>query len=81
VLFAGADGIGRELPLRPPAGTPPPLPHRLPEALDNLAASEAARRWFGPVFLDAYLCYKRAETERAAGLDPAELCARYAEVY
>jgi glutamine synthetase len=81
VLFAGADGIGRELPLRPPAGTPPPLPHRLPEALDNLAASEAARRWFGPVFLDAYLCYKRAEAERAAGLDPAELCARYAEVY
>jgi glutamine synthetase len=80
VLFAGADGIGRELPLRPP-GTPPLLPRRLSEALDHLAASGAARRWFGPVFLDAYLCYKRAEAERAAGLDPATLCARYAEVY
>jgi glutamine synthetase len=81
VLFAGADGISRALPLRPPAGTPALLPRRLSEALDALAASEAARGWFGPVFLDAYLRYKRAEAERAKGLDPAELCARYAEVY
>ena len=81
VLFAGADGISRELPLRPPSGTPAALPRRLPEALDNLAESEAARSWFGPVFLDAYLCFKRAEAERALGLDPSELCARYAEVY
>ncbi len=81
VLFAGADGISRALPLRAPAGTPARLPRRLAEALDHLAASEAARRWFGPVLLDAYLCYKRTEAERAKGLDPAELCARYAEIY
>ena len=81
VLFAGADGISRALPLHPPSASPPSLPRRLSEALDTLAASEAVGSWFGPVFLDAYLCFKRAEAERAKGLDPAELCARYAEVY
>ncbi len=81
VVFAGAEGISRALSWQKPAGGPEPLPRILPEALDRLADSEAARRWFGPVFLDAYLRYKRAEAEHMAGLEPAELCARYAEVY
>ncbi len=81
VIFAGADGISRGLTLRPRSGPAELLPRTLPAALDNLANSEAARRWFGPVFLEAYLRYKRVEAERVAGLDAAELCARYAEVY
>jgi glutamine synthetase len=46
-----------------------------------MARSEAVQRWFGPVFLEAYLRHKRSELAHVAGLDAAELCARYAEIY
>jgi glutamine synthetase len=79
VIFAGADGIRRKLPL--PAGTPPALPHSLPEALDRLDASDTVKSWFGPTHFDAYMRFKRVEAEKVAGLSAPELCARYAEVY
>jgi glutamine synthetase len=81
VIFAGADGLRRELTL-PPSGTDAPsLPHSLPQALDALEASETAQHWLGPVFLNAYLRHKRAEIEQVADLSPEELCARYFETY
>lgn len=79
VVFAGVDGIRRELLL--PSGPPAALPRSLPEALDRLAASEAAAGWFGPTHFDAYLRFKRVEAEKVAQLSPAGLCTRYAEVY
>src|SRR5262245_45863802 len=79
VIFAGVDGIRRQLPL--PSGSAPALPRSLPEALDRLAASETVGGWFGPTHIDAYMRFKRVEAEKMAGLSPAELCARYAEVY
>ena len=81
VVFAGADGLRRGLALPDAGRATSALPHGLGQALDLLAESAAARDWFGPVFLDAYLRHKRAELEHTAGFDPAELCARYAEVY
>jgi glutamine synthetase len=81
VIFAGVDGIRRELGLPTQDGAPPPLPRSLPEALDRLAASERVGGWFGPTHLDAYLRFKRVEAEKVAELSPAELCSRYAEVY
>jgi len=78
-IFAGADGIRRELPL--PSGTPLELPRSLPEALDRLAANKTVAQWFGPTHFDAYMRFKRVEAEKVAGFSPAELCARYAEVY
>ncbi|HSU05579.1 MAG TPA: glutamine synthetase family protein [Acetobacteraceae bacterium] len=81
VVFAGADGLRRGLSIPATSGAPPSLPRTLSQALGGLAANQAAHDWFGPVFLDAYLRYKRAEVDKLAGLDPAELCARYAEVY
>ena len=81
VIFAGADGIRRALPLPSPGVAAPPLPRSLPEALDRLAASETVGDWFGATHLDAYLRFKRVEWEKVAQLSPAELCARYAEVY
>jgi glutamine synthetase len=81
VIFAGVDGIRRALPLPVAGGTPAALPGSLPEALDRLAASETVGGWFGPTHLDAYLRFKRVEAEKVAELSPAELCARYAEVY
>ena len=65
----------------PESGGRRTLPHSLPEALDRLAASETVAGWFGPTHFDAYLRFKRVEAEKVAGLSPAELCARYAEVY
>ena len=79
VVFAGLDGIRRKLPLS--AAAPSALPRSLPEALDRLAASETVAGWFGPTHFDAYLRFKRVEAEKVAQLAPAELCARYAEVY
>jgi glutamine synthetase len=79
LLFAGADGIRRELPL--PEPPPRPLPRSLAEALAGLAHSEAAQRWFGPTHRDAYLRFKRVEAEKTAGLSEAELCAHYFEIY
>jgi len=81
IVFAGVDGIRRGLPLPAPGGAPTPLPRTLPEALDRLAASETVAGWFGPIHFDAYLRFKRVEAEKVAELSPAELCARYAEVY
>jgi glutamine synthetase len=95
LIWAGLDGIRRKLKLpdlpeqnfwsltdaeRRAAGVRP-LPRSLNEALDLLAASKLAREWFGAEFFDAYLRFKRAELRVLEGLEPAEICARYAEVY
>lgn len=80
VIFAGVDGIRRELPL-PEGGERPLLPRSLGEALDRLAESAAARQWFGATHLDAYLRFKRAEAEKIAAFSPSQLCAHYAEIY
>jgi len=95
LVHAGVDGIRRKLALpampagdfwamseteREAAGVPA-LPRSLDEALDRLAATEAAREWFGERFLDVYLRFKRAELRALEGLRPLDICARYAEVY
>ena len=81
VLFAGADGIRRSLPLPLAEAKPELLPQTLDKALDNLEASEAVGGWFGPLHRDAYLRFKRIEVEKVAGFSPVELCAHYAEIY
>ena len=80
VIFSGVDGLRRGLEL-PTSGPPEHLPHSLLEALDRLAADETVAGWFGATHFDAYTRFKRVEAEKVAGLSPAELCARYAEVY
>jgi glutamine synthetase len=81
IIFAGADGIRRSLPLPGPTAAPPLLPPSLGAALDGLAQSEAALRWFGPTHLDAYLRFKHVEAEKVAEMSHPELCAHYAEIY
>ncbi|HML93717.1 glutamine synthetase family protein [Methyloceanibacter sp.] len=78
LIFAGADGIARDLAL--PKG-PAPLPKSLPAALDLMEASDTVKSWFGPVFFEAYLRHKRSEASYVADLPEEDLCARYAEVY
>ena len=95
LVWAGLDGIKRNLTLpaesekgfgdmsdaeRREAGAKP-LPRSLGESLALLAASATAREWFGDEFFDAYLRFKRAELRAVEGLSPAQICARYAEIY
>ncbi|HYM74043.1 MAG TPA: glutamine synthetase family protein [Stellaceae bacterium] len=95
LVWAGLDGIKRRLTLPAPADDAPwgaqdgprsdagglPLPRSLGESIELLASSRTAREWFGDEFFDAYLRFKRAELKVLDGLSPAEICARYAEVY
>ena len=81
LIFSGADGIARKLALPKSGGEAPALPRSLGQALDGMEKSEAVQGWFGPTFLEAYLRHKRSELGYVAGLEPPELCARYAEVY
>jgi len=87
LVHAGVDGIRRALTLPTPGAAPgaaadaEPLPATLTEALGRLAASTDARAWFGDVLFDLYLQLKRAEIRALQGLDEAEICRRYADVY
>jgi len=95
LIWAGLDGVRRALPLpafseanfwelsdaeRRAVGFQP-LPRSLAESLDLFAASAVARDWFGDDLFDAYLMFKRSELKAVEMLTPAEICAKYAEVY
>ena len=80
VLFAGADGLRRSLPL-PEAGARPNAAAVIVRGAGWHGAERGGAELVRPVFLDAYLRHKRSELQHVAGLDDAELCARYAEVY
>jgi glutamine synthetase len=95
VVWAGLDGIRRKLKLpeftgksfwdmseaeRHAAGAKP-LPRSLGESLNLLAASETARGWFGDELFECYLRFKRSEMQAVDGMTPAQICARYAEIY
>ncbi|MBV8889445.1 MAG: glutamine synthetase [Alphaproteobacteria bacterium] len=95
LVWAGVDGIRRNLPLVPPAQSDfwtmteaeraaagaRPLPRSLSESLGSLEATRVAKEWLGGQFLDLYIRFKRAEQRALEGLDRAEICARYAAVY
>ena len=78
LIFAGADGIARQLSI---PDTEAALPSSLSAALDLTEDSEAMKSWFGPTFFEAYMRHKRSEVAYVADLTDAELCTRYAEVY
>jgi glutamine synthetase len=80
LIHAGVDGIENQLSLPAPPGMQP-LPRTLGEALENLRNTPAAKKWFGPEFLDLYLTFKREEEQSLAGLDPQTICDRYAAVF
>jgi glutamine synthetase len=74
ILFAGMDGLRRELdPPEPLAGDTyhlpeeqqgPTLPNSLAEALDALEKDEVIREAVGPAIVDTFLAMKRFEVER-----------------
>ena len=95
ILFAGAEGIAREL--AAPHVTEADLsewdeaavtalgyrrlPTSLEQALDTFAADETVTGWFDRTFVDIYLAHKRGELAVLDGLDAEAICARYAGAY
>ncbi len=79
LVHAGLDGLRHQRRLADHA--PAPLPASLDVALDRFAESPAVAEWFGPLFRDVYLRFKRSELKALAGLDETQICARYAAVY
>jgi len=79
LVWAGLDGLRarRRLADLEPA----PLPPSLDDALAVFEASDEMETWFGPLFRDVYLRFKRAELRALAGLEEADICTRYAAVY
>ncbi len=95
LMFAGTQGIKDETEPPPPTQEDlsllnpqaleqkgfKRLPQSLGEALDLFDKSQAARGWFGAEFVDLYVAHKRGEMEQLDGLDWAEKCKRYGDVY
>jgi glutamine synthetase len=72
-LFAGIDGLDRELDPGPPVSgvsyeleDRPLMPFSLGEALDALDADEFFKRALGEQFVQAFVCMKRSEVNRFA---------------
>ena len=95
LVHAGVDGIERKLSLPSPPAKPftamkdaerlaagmKPLPRTLGEAIALLRSTPAARDWFGPDFFDLYLNFKLEEEQSMAGLEPQQICDRYATAF
>jgi len=79
LVWAGLDGLRQRRRLADVERAP--LPTTLEAALGHFEQSPSAAEWFGPLFRDVYLRYKRAELKALAGLDEATICARYAQIY
>ncbi|MGI3168572.1 glutamine synthetase family protein [Pseudooceanicola sp. C21-150M6] len=95
IVFAGTQGVRDRI--DPPAPTQEDLsllspealaekgfkrlPTSLEEALEVMSGSAAVRSWFGDDFVDLFVAHKTGEMAQIAGLDWAEKCARYGEVY
>jgi glutamine synthetase len=95
LVRAGLDGVRRALPPPPILDRDPAqldeaeserfgvgrLPASLQDALAALEADAVVCGWLSPLLYDAYVSVKRAELDSTSGLDLAELCRRYAEIY
>lgn len=81
VMFAGVDGLRRELKLPRPSNKPHALPHTLGAPLNTMEASNAVRGWFGSEFREAYLRHKRSEVAHTESFAATESWERCAEIY
>ncbi|HVC00550.1 MAG TPA: glutamine synthetase family protein [Candidatus Dormibacteraeota bacterium] len=81
IVWAGIDGLVRQLALPPAEAEALPLPRSLAEALSALETDESTASWWSAQALAAYLAFKRAEIKALDGATPEEVCARYAAVY
>jgi glutamine synthetase len=95
IARAGLEGIRDQLPDPPLVNADPSelpdeereglgvrrLPASLDEALEALEKDQVVRSWFPEDLWDCYLSLKRTELGLLEGLEPAEMCGRYLDVY
>jgi glutamine synthetase len=95
IARAGLEGIRDQLPDPPLINADPSeledeerqrlgvrrLPASLDEALDALEKDHVVRSWLPEELWDCYLSLKRTELRLLEGLEPAEMCRRYLDVY
>lgn len=95
IVFAGLDGIRKELPPQQPTDgdlsllSAPELearecrrlPETLADALKQLEDAPAVRSWFGELFVDVYLKHKRGEMAFLDGKTIEDICEAYETVY
>ncbi|MGC8733135.1 MAG: hypothetical protein ACP5RC_12895 [Halothiobacillaceae bacterium] len=81
LVWAGVDGLKRNLELPDSGADAASLPRTLDAALEALEADEIARGWWSETAMSAYLAFKRAELKVLEGLDADQICRRYADVY
>lgn len=79
LVWSGLDGLRRRRRLADLERAP--LPTSLEQSLSNFEESVAIAEWFGPLFREVYLRFKRAELKALAGLDEPTICTRYAAIY
>lgn len=79
LVWAGLDGLRRQRRLAD--GERAALPGTLEAALDEFEESVPVAEWFGPALRETYSAAKRAECRVIAGMDEAQICARYAGLY
>lgn len=95
LILAGLQGLRDNLPAAPVFSGDPDLltpeererlglqrlPTSIGACLAALEADDTVRSWFDPLMIESYTGMKRMEDSLMAGLDEAERCARYAEIY
>jgi glutamine synthetase len=79
LVWAGLDGLRRRRRLADLERAA--LPASLEEALGQFEESVAVAEWFGPLFREVYLRFKRAELKALDGMDETAICARYVAIY
>jgi len=81
IVWAGVDGLVRNLALPAPGAESPWLPHSLESALAALETDPEAASWWSDEAMSAYLAFKRAEMKALEGMSSEQICERYAAVY
>ena len=81
IVYAGVEGIRRNMSLGAGVASSRALPHSLEEALELFSTDAAIAARMGAQLGDAYLRLKRSEIAAVSGANEQAICARYAAAY
>ena len=81
LVWAGVDGLSRNMKLPRAENMNTSLPQTLEQALIAVESDNSVCEWWSKEAIAAYLTFKRAEIAALDGATHLEVCKRYAEVY